>query len=147
MAEGEFKVRSLGAIDTINQDGDVGVIRVAAARLEELGGRNALVRVSTMKDGRRVKSLVRIVRDKNTLKENEIAIQYDDRRALGIYRVGKLQSISIEKVKAWQLLSCLRFLLFHTSPLIRYQTSFAIAVAIASVAAAYFLGFLGPSGD
>ena len=61
MVEGEFKVRSLEAIDTISQDADVGVIRVAGAHLKELGGRNAPVRVCVIRNGQPVKSLVRIV--------------------------------------------------------------------------------------
>ena len=66
MVECEFKVGSLEAIDTIRQDADVGVIRVAGAHLEELGGLNALVRVCVIWNGRPVRSLVRIVTAKTT---------------------------------------------------------------------------------
>ena len=147
MVEGEFKVRSLEAIDTIGQDADVGVIRVAGVHLKELGGRNALVRVSVIRDGKPAKSLVRIVRAKTTepaLKTGEIALQYDDRLALGINRAGQQQNVLIEQVRAWQFLSRLRFLLSHTSPLVKRQTGFAIAVLIVGVIAALILGSILP---
>lgn len=143
MVEGEFKVRSLEAIDTIGQDADVGVIRVAGAHLEELGGRNALVRVCVVRNGRTVKSRVRIVRAKTTkpaLKEDEIALQYDDRLALGINRAGEMERLAIKKVWQWPALVC--FLLFHTSPLVKKETSFAVALLILGVFAGFLLGLL-----
>ncbi len=142
MVEGEFKVQSLEEIDTFNQDLDVGVIRVAGPRLQELGGLSALVRVSTIRNRRRVKSLIRIVRAKTTkptLAMDEIALQYDDRLELGIKSVGERHELSIKRVRQWPALPC--FLLLHTSPLIKKEAAFAIALLFVG----FLLGFLVPS--
>ncbi|MDE0208725.1 MAG: hypothetical protein OXJ64_02455 [Boseongicola sp.] len=100
---GDFRVRSFEAFDTINQDRDVGPVRVAGAHLQTLGGRNALIHFFKMENGRPVKSHVRIVRAKTTepdLRMDEIALQYDDRLALGINGARERQELSINK--AWQ---------------------------------------------
>lgn len=144
MAKGNnIKVRSLESIDTISQDVDVGVVRVAAARLKELGGRNALVRVSRIQNTRRVKSLTRIVRAKPTapaLSIDEIALQYDDRQALGINSAGGQHEILIERVWQWPALPW--FLLSHTSPLVKKEACFAVALMIVGVLAGGLIGFL-----
>ena len=146
MAEGErIEVRSLQCIGTINQDVDVGVVRVAGARLKKLGGRNALVRVSTIQNGRRVKSIVRIVRAQTNdpaLKTDQIALQYDDRLALDISSVGDRHELLIERVWQWPALPC--FLLFHTSPLVKKEAGFAIGLLIIGLIVGFLLGFLIP---
>jgi len=146
MVKGEFRVRSFECIDTINQDMDVGVIRVSGARLRELGGRNALVRVSVVECGVLGKSLIRIVRAKTgdkkrgrNLKKDEIALQYDDRLALGIETASERKNLLIEKISQWLALPC--FLLYHTSPLVKREALFAIALLILG----FMLGFLVPS--
>ena len=143
MVEGEFKVRSLEAIDTIGQDADVGVIRVVGAHLKELGGRNALVRVCVVRNGRPVKSLVRIVRAKTTepaLKSYEIALRHEDRLAPGISRVGELERLAIKK--AWQCPALVCFLLFHTSPLVKKETCIAVTLLILGAIEGFLLGFI-----
>ena len=50
--EDEFKVRSLEGIGTLDQDIDVGAIRVSGFLLRKLGSRISLVRVSTIESGR-----------------------------------------------------------------------------------------------
>ncbi|MCY3876227.1 MAG: hypothetical protein OXF88_18295 [Rhodobacteraceae bacterium] len=142
MLKGEFKVKSLEAIDTINQDLDVGVIRVSGCRLQELGSRNSLVRISTIENGPKAKSLIRIVRAKTgklALQKNEIALQYDDRIALGINKADESRILSIKPVQQWLNLPC--FLLFHTSPLVRKEAGFALALLVLG----FFLGLFVPS--
>ncbi|MDE0006066.1 MAG: hypothetical protein OXQ29_25525 [Rhodospirillaceae bacterium] len=139
--KGEFKVKSFEQIDTINQDFDVGVIRVAGCHLKDLGSRNALVRVSTTENGRTM-SLIRIVRaktGKSKLSENEIALQYDDRLALGIKKAGEVRTLSIQPIYQWLHLP--RFLLSHTSPLVRKEAGFALVLLFTG----FLLGLLVPS--
>ena len=135
----DLKVRSLESIGTLTQDLDVGVIRVSASLLQELSSRNSLVRISIFEDGKASKPLVRIVRaatGKNALRENEIALQYDDRKLLGIKRANTLHRITITPVSDWVALPC--FLLTHTSPLVRREAVFGLALMLVGV----FLGFL-----
>lgn len=124
---GDFKVRSLEGIGTLDQDIDVGVIRVSAVLLRKLGSRNSLVRVSIVRDGRKEKSLTRIVRaatGTKSLLKNEIALQYDDRLALGIKKAGTVHAVSIEPVNEWMALPT--FLLSHPSPLVKREAAFAL---------------------
>ena len=99
--KGECEVKSLEEIETINQDFDVGVIRVAGWHLKDLGSRNALVLISTNENGRGAKSLIRIVRANTgrlALNKDQIALQYDDRLALGIEKLDERRTLSIEPV-------------------------------------------------
>lgn len=142
MIEGNFKVRSLESINTINQDIDVGIVRVSGWRLKELGSRNSLVRVSTIKNGKKPKCLFRIARaktGKHALKKNEIALQYDDRLLLGIDRADEFRMLSIKPVGQWWAL--IPFLFCHTSPLVRKEVAFAVVLLIVG----FFLGLFIPS--
>lgn len=128
---GDFKVRSLEGIGTLDQDIDVGVIRVSAVLLRKLGSRNSLVRISIVRDGRKAKSLTRIVRaatGTRSLLKNEIALQYDDRLALGIKKAGTVHSVSIEPVNEWSALPA--FLLSHPSPLVKREAAFALTLML-----------------
>jgi hypothetical protein len=131
MVTGDFKVRSLESIGTLDQDLDVGVIRVSAVFLRKLGSRNSLVRVSIVRDGRKDKSLTRIVRaatGTRALRKDEIALQYDDRLALGIKKVGTLHALSIKPVNEWLALPA--FLLSHPSPLVKREAVFALTLSV-----------------
>lgn len=139
MVQGKFKVRSLEGIGTIAQDNDVGVIRVSGFLLRRLGSRNSLVRVAKLESGRRQKALIRIVRaatGTHALRKDEIALQYDDRRELGIRQAGSIHVLSIEPVCEWRALPS--FLLSHTSPLVKREASFALALMVAGA----LIGFL-----
>lgn len=142
MITGEFTIKSLEGIETINQDMDVGVVRVSSCRLQELGARNSLVRVSIIAENGSKKSLIRIVRAKTgekALKNYQIALQYDDRLALGIKNSDESRKLSIEPVREWLWLPS--FLLWHTSPLVKKETRFALALLLLG----FLLGFLVPS--
>ena len=143
MTNGELaKVRSLESIGTISQDVDVGVVRVAGTRLQELGARNAPVRVSTMKRGRPEKSLVRIAGAKTTeppLKTDEIALQHDDRQALGIGSAAEQRGIPVEEVRQFSALP--RFLLSHASPLVKKEACLAVASMTVGALAGGVAGF------
>ena len=57
---GDFKVRSIEEIGSLDQDIDMGVIRVSAVLLRKRGSRNSLVRVSVVRDGCKEKSRISI---------------------------------------------------------------------------------------
>jgi hypothetical protein len=141
VVRGDFKVRSLEGIGTPAQDMDIGVIRVPSAMLRKLGTRNSLVRVSLMENGRKKKSLIRIVRaatGARALLKNEVALQYDDRRELGIYRAGSTHTLVIEPVHEWLALPS--FLLGHSSPLVRRETVFALALMVVGAIIGFIVG-------
>ena len=140
--KGQLKVRSLEAIGTLSQDIDVGVIRVPGIFLKRHAKRNSLVRVSLIdEDGRRKKSIIRIVRaatGTKALLKNEIALQYDDRIELGIKQAGTIHTLEIEPVHDW--FSVPKFLLGHPSPLVRRETAFAIALMIVGALVGFIIG-------
>jgi hypothetical protein len=139
---GVFKVCSLEKIGTIQQDFDVGVVRVSGALLRQLGTRNSMVRVSVLENGKPQKSLVRIIRaatGTKALRKDEIALQYDDRSELGIKKAGTCHSISIEPIGQWWGLPS--FLLSHTSPLVRRDAFFALGLATLSALLGAIVGF------
>ena len=141
MVENDFKVLSLEAIGTIEQDRDVGAIRVSGVILRKLGGRNSLVRVSLIDHGRTRKSLIRIVRaatGERKLLKDEIALQYDDRRELGIKKAGASHTLRIEPVNQWLRLP--EFLLRHSSPLVRREAAFSISLMVVGAVIGFLLG-------
>lgn len=136
-------VRSLEKTGTFAQDHDVGVIRVSAGLLRKLGGRNALVRVTAHHEDASDMSLIRVLRaatGKTALHLNEIALQYDDRRSLGVMRAGAEQMVSIKPIGAWKGLP--GFLMSHTSPLVRLQAFFAIILMLVGTAVGLLIGGL-----
>ena len=140
---GKFKVRSLVRIGTDKQDYDIGVVRICGSLLAQLGGRNVLVKVSVAGLSGRKKSLIRIVRastGSNALKNNEIALQYDDRELLGIRSFESEYDIVIERV--FQLISQPSFLWNHTSPLVRMNAAFTVVLTLMGTALGFFLGCL-----
>ena len=142
MVTGEFKVRSLEAIGTLERDFDVGVVRVSAAFLRKYAKRNALVRISLIRDdGRKSRPIVRVIRaatGKQALRANEIALQYDDRAELGIKRAGRIHRLQIELINPW--LGLPQYLLGHPSPLIRKEIVFSVALWIIGVILGFILG-------
>ena len=141
--DGKFKVRSLESIGTDKQDYDIGVVRICGSLLAKLGGRNVLVKVSVAGLSGRKKSLIRIVRastGSNALKNNEIALQYDDRELLGIRSFESEYDIVIERV--FQLISQPSFLWNHTSPLVRMNAAFAVVLTLMGTALGFFIGCL-----
>ena len=121
---------------------DVGVIRVSGAFLRKNTKRNALLRITLVdEDGRRKKSIVRIVRaatGRPALRENEIALQYDDRIELGIRKAGTTHTLEFKPVHDWLGLPI--FLLGHPSPLVRREVAFAIALMIVGVVIGFVAG-------
>ena len=142
--KGPLKVHSLEAIGTLNQDIDVGVIRVSGVFLKRHAKRNSLVRVSLIdKAGRKKKSIVRIVRAATGIKallKNEIALQYDDRIELGIKQAGTVHTLEIEPVNDW--LGIPKFLLGHPSPLVRRENIFAFASMVVGTLIGAIAGFI-----
>lgn len=138
-----FVVYSLEKIGTLTQDHDVGVIRVSGSLLRKLGGRNALVRVIAHHESESDRSIIRILRaatGSKALRRSEIALQYDDRRSLGIKQAGVEQMISIQSVGSWRGLPS--FLISHTSPLVRLQAAFGIILMLAGAVVGLLLGGL-----
>lgn len=126
-----FRVASLERVGTIAQDLDVGVVRVSGALLRELGGRDSLVKITANPDGSDRPSMVRILRaatGTRALAKTEIALQYDDRRKLGIKRAGATCDIELRPVGRW--LSLPSFLLGHSSPLVRMEASYALSLMV-----------------
>lgn len=143
MIRRKFHVQSLEKIGTIAQDLDQGVIRVAGSLLRELGGRNTLVKISVIVGGRAEKSIVRILRaatGQSGLTADRVALQYDDRLFLGVDRAGEPCELSIRRVNEWTALPI--FLLRHSSPLVRREAAFALALMISGAAVGFFLGLL-----
>ncbi len=142
MVEGEFKVRSLEAIRTLIMDIDVGVVRVSGAFLTNNARRNSLIRISLLgEDGRKTASIVRIVRaatGRSGLRANEIALQYDDRIKLGVKKAGTIHTLQIKPVNDWFGLP--PFLLGHSSPLVRKEAFFAIALMIIGALIGFVVG-------
>ena len=140
----DFKVRSFGAIGTLNTDIDVGVVRVSAAFLRKNTKRNALLRISLVgEDGRKGKSIVRVVRaatGTHALRKNEVALQYDDRIELGIKKADTTHRLEIEPVHRW--LGLPYFLLGHPSPLVRKEAVFAIALMIIGAVIGFVAGVM-----
>ena len=138
----DILMRSLEGIGTLDQDIDVGVIRVSGFLLRKLGSRNSLVRVSTVENGRRTKSLIRIVwaaTGSRALRKDKGALQYDDRRELGIKQVDSIHAILIEPVCEWLALPS--FLLSHASPLVRREAGFALVLMLAGAVSGFLVGF------
>jgi len=137
----QFKVRSLVSIGTLDRDIDVGVIRVPGTFLRKFSKRNSLVRVSlTSEDGEK-KSIVRIVRaatGNHALLKNEVALQYDDRRELGIKKAGTMHTLEIKTVNEWLALP--KFLLGHPSPLVRREAVFAVSLMVVGALVGFLAG-------
>lgn len=138
-----FLIVSLEKVGTIDQDLDVGVIRVSGALLRQLGGRDTLVKISKVtNDGSRV-SIVRILRaatGKQALKIDEVALQYDDRRKLGIKRAGEEGELKIEQVGRW--LGLPKFLIGHSSPLVRLEAVYAFSLMISGAIIGLVIGLV-----
>ena len=137
----KFRVFSLEKLGTLNQDLDVGVVRVPAVVMRSVAKRNSLVRISVMEGSVRKKSLVRIIRaatGEGALKNNEIALQYDDRRTLGIPSVGSERTLEIKRVHEWTHLPA--FLLRHSSPLVRREAAFGLVLMVLGAIAGFCLG-------
>ena len=100
----QFKVRSIESIGALDRDIDVGVIRVPGTFLRKIAKRNSLARVSLISAGGQKKSITRIVRaatGSGALLKNEVALQYDDRRELGIKKAGTIHTLEIKAVHEW----------------------------------------------
>jgi hypothetical protein len=142
MVRGEFKVRSLEGIGTVDTDFDIGVVRVSAAFLRRHAKRNALIRISVVgNDGHTSRSIVRVVRaatGKKALRANEIALQYDDRVDLGIKKAGGIHTLQIDPVNSW--LGLPQFLLGHPSPLVRKDIVFSIALWVIGLIVGFIVG-------
>jgi hypothetical protein len=143
---GEVTVRSLESVGTWHSDIDMGVVRVAGALLAPSGGRNSLVRISMLdEDNSPGPSIVGIVRaatgaggKRAALTNDQIALQYDDRVKLGIKKVGTKHKMRIEAVNRWRGIP--HFLLGHSSPLVRIQSLFAIALMILGAIVGFLAG-------
>jgi hypothetical protein len=136
----DFTVKSLTSIKKIDQDSDIGVVRVSTSFITKHAKRNALLKITNMDCiDSKAKSIVRIARA-YTLKENEIALQYDDRLKLGINKAGDVHRLQINQVNI--LRGLLPFLWNHTSPLVHLQTALAVFLFIFGLAIGYLLGFL-----
>lgn len=139
--KGQFKVRSLESIGTIDRDMDVGVIRVPGTFLRRFGKRNSLVKISLISESGKRKTIVRIVRaatGSRALLNNEIALQYDDRRKLGIKKAGTIHTLEIRAANEW--LSLPAFLLGHPSPLVRREAAFAVALMFVGAVVGFVAG-------
>jgi hypothetical protein len=140
---GMFEIRSFTSIHTQNQDLDVGVIRVTGDTLKQLGGRDALVRISCHSGEGISNSIIRIVRastGKDCLTKGQIALQYEDRRRLGVPRLPATNRISIEPVN--QMLNQPKFLWTHTSPLVRMNAIFGVTLTIMGTAIGLVIGWM-----
>ena len=139
-----FTVFSLESLSTANQDLDVGVVRVSAHRLRCLGGRGSLVKIMRT-DSKKTKPIVRIIRaatgNGRALRHDQIALQYDDRLALGIKEIGACYSYNLELERVHDWFSLPKFLLGHSSPLVRKEAAFGIALMIVGVVLGAGLGF------
>jgi hypothetical protein len=102
-----------------------------------------LVRLSIVRDGKKSKALARINRaatGERALGRNEIALQYDDRQLLGINRAGSIHRLCIKPVGNWLALP--RFLLTHTSPLVRREAAFGVVLMAVGAVIGLVLGLL-----
>lgn len=141
MIERIFAIHSLEKLNTVNQDLDVGVVRVSACLLRCLGGRGSLVKITPFEPTENTRSIVRIIRaatGENALTKDQIALQYDDRLALGVKKVGACHKLKLKPVHNW--LSLPKFLLGHPSPLVRKEAIFGIALMISGVVLGVVLG-------
>lgn len=137
----QFKVRSLEAIGTLDRDIDVGVIRVPGTFLRKFAKRNSLVKISLISESGDRKTIIRIVRaatGSRALLKNEIALQYDDRRELGIKKAGTMHTLEIKAVNEWLALPT--FLLGHPSPLVRREAAFAVALMFVGAVVGFVAG-------
>jgi hypothetical protein len=102
-----------------------------------------LVKVSVIVDGRAEKSIVRILRaatGESGFTADRVAFQYDDRLFLGVDRAGEPRELSIHRVNEWTALPI--FLLRHSSPLVRREAAFALALMISGAVVGFVLGLL-----
>ena len=139
-----FQVQSLKYIGTNSQDLDQGVVRVSQTLLENLGGRNALVRVSIYENEKIRQSIVRLVRAATTgshrLLANQIALQYDDRVLLGVAKAGSEAKLRIKKVNSW--IGLPQFIFGHTSPVKRIEAFFGLALTCLGLVMGLLLGLI-----
>lgn len=134
---GEFKIRSLTAIKVPKADYDSGIIRVPNKWISNYFPRGSLVKIKHQPEsGGKAIKLTRIVRGSRRLKDDEIALQYDDRLELGLSRAGKTLKLEIKSVNI--PLGVFPFLFKHTSPVTRYQTWLRLGLMLVSI----FLGFV-----
>jgi len=140
VVQAKFKVRSLESIGTLDRDNDVGVVRVSAALMRRIGERNTLVRISILHRGEK-KSVVRIMRaatGTRALLKDEVALQYDDRRTLGIKQAGTAHELEISPVNEWLALPA--FLLGHPSPLVKREAAFGLALMFVGAVLGFLVG-------
>jgi hypothetical protein len=157
----KFEVCALEKLGTTDQDIDQGVIRVAGSKLSKLGGRNALVKITVVQKGEspkqeqepklepkskskpKPKPIIRIVRaatGEGGLSGQQIALQYDDRNMLGITSLREEYEIKIEPVSEW--LGLPGFLLGHSSPLVRKEAVFGLALMFVGAVVGFIFGII-----
>lgn len=153
----KFEVCALEKLGTTSQDIDQGVIRVAGSKLSKLGGRNALVKITVVQKGepskqeqeqeqelkskpkpKPIKRIVRAATGEGGLSGQQIALQYDDRNMLGITSLREEYEIKIEPVNEW--LGLPGFLLGHSSPLVRKEAAFGLALMIVGAVIGFIIG-------
>jgi hypothetical protein len=127
--DGEFNVHSLERIGTLDQDYDIGIVRTSAYIMKKVAERNSFVKIIS-KSGSKKKSIIRIIRaatggnpriagnNRKALSKYEIALQYDDRRALGIFKLDRAYKLRIRRTIP--LMGLFGYLNGHSSPPIRY---------------------------
>jgi hypothetical protein len=132
-----FKIQSLEYAETELVDIDKGIIRVSSTVHRALGERNTLVRVSNV-NGRSIVRLMRSCTRKKPFEDRQIALQYEDRRELGIPSAGSVCELKIERINF--VLGVIAFNFLHTSHLVRLQAWLSLILPIAFGLIGWLLG-------
>lgn len=128
-----FKVKSLESVQRLATDYDVGIVRISGNQLSNHFKRNSFVRIQTCGKGDR-KKITRIARaltGVDALKNDEIALQYDDRLALGIPNAGDRAELELISKPQWRAIWA--YCSNHPSPVIKAQFWLSIALAVLGV--------------
>jgi hypothetical protein len=124
---GHTRLVSFFDLGTDAQDNDTGVVRIGRDALK-FAKRGTMVRL-TNKDTNQ--SIVRIIRrgvGPSHLAPNEIALQYDDRVALGLEGRADFARLDIVVLRPWQ--GIFTFFATHPSPLVRLEARLAWVMLI-----------------
>ena len=127
----KFEVLALERFNTLAVDAENGAFRVSSWMLRQLEGRNQFIRISRVAPNGDKASIVRIARAATrtpiALRKHQIALQYEDRRALGIRRTGEIHDIELKPIYA--ILGIPLLMISHPSPVIKFASILSVCLA------------------
>lgn len=137
-----FRVKSLESVGKLATDYDVGIVRISGNQLSNNFERNSYVKIQMCGEGtnKKITRIVRALTGEGALKNDEIALQYDDRLALGVSNAGESVELKLTKIPAWRAIWS--YCSNHPSPLIKAQFWLSVILALLGILVGAPLGLL-----